>query len=478
MDPIICIDSYHATAPAACIPLTSKPLPALLAPPAAIHDTPSNNGGGGSLSSFFSSTSSLSLHHHQRQKSNNSSIYAAPANEQQQDHAYLFHPPSSTAYYTVIQKQSQEIQDLRQDLILLNQKYISQFDRIQIAEQAQHQVESELEDLSRKLFEQANEMVSQEKKARFLAEKRVAQLERELKCVYEALDNERDQLNELRRKFEENQQEQSVHPLVVMTTTARSSTDTAEDSISSSSESSWSDTSTKMMDSTNIYLDDGWLSLFKNFLSVAPNTPLESLHRLPFLKQCMDLDIEPCLRFGIKSKLSIKRVLDAILRQPCFIESSSSSSSEIKAKRYSHDDRSVNSSDSNSGCLGVPNQHQPVVRRSSFAFINKLKAPPSADQQQQQDIYCYGCGNLIKQRGESNKLFKFKLKESDTEWYWIDRGCRDRLVAVCDFYVFIRHLREGGKKNKPVQSLFQECVWLRLVMFWARSGVHHHNHQR
>ncbi len=403
-DPVILINyaNDHLS-----IPITSKPLPALLAPPTGFAD--------GSLSSFASSVSNL--------ERSNSSLSLM-----EEQHSYLQNNDNRN-YYNVIQRQSQEIQDLRQDLIKLNQKYIDQVERIKTAEQAQFLVESELEDLSTKLFEQANEMVAQEKKARFYAEKKVSQLERELKKVYEELDNEKAQLKELKEKLtQEESSPLSIHPLSM-----------TENNSSNNDEFQY----TATIESNNVYLDNGWLSLFKDFLTLAPNTPIESIHRLPFLKHCLDLDIEPCLRFGNRwCKLSMKIIVYSLIKQPCFIES------DTPRKRHSHDN-------------ALPNK--PITRRSSFAIFNTTKKTDES-------IQCYGCNNNV---NTLTDLFRFKLKETDTEWFWIDRSCRDRLVAVCDFYVFIRHVRQGLQSQRTINSLFQECVWLRLVMFWARSGVHH-----
>ncbi|KAI7895054.1 uncharacterized protein EV154DRAFT_391521, partial [Mucor mucedo] len=318
-----------------------------------------------------------------------------------------------------IQKQSQEIQELRHEIIHLNQKYIDQIDRIQIAEQAQFQVESELEDLSLRLFEQANKMVAEEKKARYVAEKKLMQMERELSTVHQELSDERAQLNELRRRFEEDGEQQNFyHPSDISTT------DTVPPVVLCVSPSPMS-----MIDSTNVFLDDAWLGLFKDFLTLAPKTSMEAIHRLPFLKQCLELDIEPCLRFGntTRSRLSIKKVLEAVMREPCLIES------DTPKKRHSHDHLSTN---------------------TTTATMKQTM--------------CYACGTTM-----HLDLFRFRLKEQDTESYLIDRACRDRLVAVCDFYVFIRHVRSGLQSQRTIQSLFQECIWLKLCMFWARSGVHH-----
>ncbi|GAA5799624.1 hypothetical protein EDC94DRAFT_598017 [Helicostylum pulchrum] len=412
MDPVILIDSYH-TRNGISVPITLKPLPALLAPPNNFDESPG---------SFYSPNSSLHV-----SCSSLSSILKEEDSSLSQ--------PNNSAYYMVIQKQSQEIQDLRQDLLRLNQRYIEQSDRIQIAEQARFQVESELEDLSSRLFEQANEMVSQEKRARYYAEKKATRLETELTLAYQELGDERDQLKELKQKFE------SDHLLTLSPLNGNNNVPVIHIDQQQQQHQ-------QCMDPTNIYLDDGWLKLFKDFLSLAPITPLDTIHRLPFLKLCLDLDIEPCLRFGNtlkSSRISSKRVLEAIIHEPCFIES------ETPKKRHSHDDRML-----------APKQ--PVVRRSSFV-TNAFKFRSNEETQQQ----CYGCGAMM-----NTDLFRFKLKEHDTDWFWIDRACRDRLVAVCDFYVFIRHVRSGLQDQRTIQSLFQECVWLKLCMFWARSGVHHY----
>lgn len=429
-DPLILLNSQHIDD--LLVPITIKPLPALLAPPTNL-----------SLSTTSLQTPNTANSYYQYNNTEPHMESVSVSEQSPLPRASLPDlPPTTTTpnYYTVIQKQSQEIQDLRHDLIRLNQKYIDQIERMQTAEQAKHQVESELEDLSLRLFEQANQMVSDEKKARFHAEKKITQLERELTSVYEELGNEKAQLSELRVKIHA----PSIHPLEQQQQQQRQQQPQNHEQrphgISSAA-----------------YLDRGWLNLFKDFLTLAPKTPLEQMNRLPFLKQCLELDIEPCLRFGNNSKsgqLSMRRVLDAIIHQSCFIESETNFE-----KRRSHDTRMPTTS-------AVP---LVVARRSSFAQItSRFRSSSSATVAVKQS--CYGCGIELQA-----PLFRFRLKEQDTEYFTIDRSCRDRLVAVCDFYVFIRNVRMGLQSQKTIQCLFRECVWLRLCMFWARSGIHHDN---
>ncbi|KAF9925023.1 rab guanine nucleotide exchange factor S2 [Linnemannia zychae] len=65
-------------------------------------------------------------------------------------------------------------------------------------ETSKMKLESELEDLSKSLFEEANRMVNEERKATYLAHKRVEALERQLDEVLDLCKSERDQLVELK----------------------------------------------------------------------------------------------------------------------------------------------------------------------------------------------------------------------------------------------------------------------------------------
>ncbi|KAG0316821.1 hypothetical protein BGZ99_006650 [Dissophora globulifera] len=52
----------------------------------------------------------------------------------------------------------------------------------------------------------------------------------------------------------------------------------------------------------------------------------------------------------------------------------------------------------------------------------------------------------------------------------LDRFCRDRIVAVCDFYMFLAHLRQGLLRQQSIPELFRRALWLRQRMACARIG--------
>ncbi|KAI8355167.1 hypothetical protein BD560DRAFT_426694 [Blakeslea trispora] len=161
----------------------SKPQPALLAPSITITDS--------SYTLYPSSSSLVTCFDLQHNDTSKPQITASPE-------SMLL----SKASDSLIQTQSQEIEGMRKDLMKLNQKYVLQIERTQTAEQAHHQMEAELEDLSLRLFEQANGMVSEERKKRFDAERRVTQLESKLVTTIRELAQVKAQLKELRARLE------------------------------------------------------------------------------------------------------------------------------------------------------------------------------------------------------------------------------------------------------------------------------------
>ncbi|KAF9430505.1 rab guanine nucleotide exchange factor S2, partial [Podila epigama] len=84
--------------------------------------------------------------------------------------------------------------------VIENLAYESQ--RRSQVESSKLKLESELEDLSRSLFEEANRMVNEERQATFLASKKIDALERQLDEVLDLCKSERDQLAELKVRMQ------------------------------------------------------------------------------------------------------------------------------------------------------------------------------------------------------------------------------------------------------------------------------------
>ena len=347
--------------------------------------------------------------------------------------------------------QSETIRRLQQDMQALNTKYVSEIERAAETLYQKDMVEQELEELSCRLFEQANDMVAQEKRAKHALEDQLRKTQRQLLA-------EQNQLRELRL-----QQQQDIVLQKSTSSTASLSSNNNESVVfinNNSEKSSCSKTK-----GLTEYYSPATVEAFKQFVKKSASTtpiashkqqqqqqqqhiPLVKIHhQFPFLKMCQDDDIEPCLRFGLNSRWSIKKLIDYLLRQPCFIEKIDSSSTPLSA-----DYCGVPSSAYNRPLLWERwiDHHQPT-------------ATPTADKTESSlPMACSACGE------PSSELdYRFRL-DMNEDWYRIDRYCRDRLVAVCEYYVFIRNIYMGLYGDKDVNILYEETVRLRLQIFYAR----------
>jgi hypothetical protein len=79
---------------------------------------------------------------------------------------------------------------------------------------------------------------------------------------------------------------------------------------------------------------------------------------------------------------------------------------------------------------------------------------------------CSTCGR--------NEPYRYRFKISDVQndlWYPICLNCRARLVCVCDFYQFIRNIRQGLYAERTAEELYIEALSLKRMMFYTRIGT-------
>lgn len=295
----------------------------------------------------------------------------------------------------------QQLDRLTLDLQALNQKYVAEIERGGNIQHEKDMVEHELEELSRKLFEEANEMVAAEKRARH-------QLENELRLTQEHLAAEKTQLHELRLRL--------------------------LDSASPQKKKRKSKAKSMPALAKKNPFDDVQLEFFGEFIETCATKKqltVKKINQSDFMKHCLNEDIEPCLRFGSQSKLSTKKMIDSFSRQPCFIQLATS----------------IESLQSQQTTTTIWN------RRNN----NKNST-------------CSACGRSSACTTQEPLYYQFRLDETD-HWLLIDQYCRDRLVAVCDFFVFIRNIQLGLYCDRSTQDLYSENIRLRLQMFYSRMGA-------
>ncbi|KAI8877863.1 hypothetical protein K501DRAFT_259643 [Backusella circina FSU 941] len=325
---------------------------------------------------------------------------------------------------------TQEFNELQNDMELLNDKYVDEIERVAEIQHSKDMVESELEDLSRRLFEEANGMVANEKREKHHLELAQRHLENQLQETRERLTAEKMQLQELRARMQD-----------MMVTSITPQQDEmppkTPDHIKDITRL-FSERISEQVDIDTLILDE-----FEEFVKQSTALPLKKIHSLAFMKSCQEEDIESCLRFGPTSRLSARKINEAIVLNTCFIEESPLGFAEEQAKR-------------SSGEMPLKISAAKTLMWERFSTNNQGTVFSG----------CQACG-----RNDGTALpYRFRISYFD-DWACIDRFCRDRLVAVCEFYVLIRNIRQGLYSSRSVPDLYHEAMRLRLQMFYARMGA-------
>ncbi|CAG8440386.1 5073_t:CDS:2 [Ambispora leptoticha] len=207
-----------------------------------------------------------------------------------------------------------------------------------------------------------------------------------------------------------------------------------------------------------VYLDGIVYEEFQEYVKAFTTSPAPNNLNLnaPFMKRCMSEDIQPCLfegKSGWKSPFYKRRLLEAIMKNQC----------EIQTIYF------------NSSMPGTPTTSQ--ISISSRSSYQEPPPPPK--------VKCGLCGCLrsceyrMRISGPDAAVpptattLASSARLSVTEkpgWIPLDRFCRDRVVAVCDFYAYLSHLRQGLLANSPVWGMYKQCLKYRRKMGMARVG--------
>lgn len=327
--------------------------------------------------------------------------------------------------------QTANFQALQNDMELLNDKYVDEIERVAEIQHSKDMVESELEDLSRRLFEEANGMVANEKREKYNLEVAQKHLENQLQETRDRLGAEQMQLKELRKRMEDMMEVEKTVMEVPKTP------DHIKDITSLLAERM------NLLEQKNAHIDTLMLDEFQEFVKTGTAVSLKKIHTIPFMKNCQEEDVEACLRFGPNSRLSARKMNEAIVLNTCFIEESPQGFAEEQAKRAI-------------GELPLKISGAKSMMWERFSSNNQTTVFSG----------CQACG-----RNDGTALpYRFRISYFD-DWACIDRFCRDRLVAVCEFYVLIRNIRQGLYNNRSIPDLYHEAMRLRLQMFYARMGA-------
>lgn len=409
--------------------------------------------------------------------------------KQSEQHDYIQHLRQQIiTKEQAIERRGPELEALKQDLEILQQKCTGERQQVQQIQQSKESVKRELEELSQRLFEEANEMIQHEKKEKERIEQDLEvvrhllnEAQSDLALAQKELAQLRHHLQSEESKYQKQQQHQQHRPSSTCTNLSdhristhssssssaalvdhpdapplsslmRAQIDLATQSIVSNQAATTTAQPTTTKPSLGVQVeaseDDHCLMEFRQFIDAATTVSLRKLNSLPYMKHVIEEDVKPTLRFGPNPRMACRKIIDAILVKTCFVEDC--------PPGYVNQLIETQQRQQAAAAANAENTIASLWERFSLSPV----------------FYgCQACGRAVapeeKEQCDRVLLYRFRTSYFD-EWSCIDRYCRDRLESVMQFYAFLRQLRIGAYRHRSLTDLYQECSRLRLQMFLAR----------
>jgi hypothetical protein len=355
----------------------------------------------------------------------------------------------------VLEVKQDEINKMRDDMEILGQKLIDETEKRAEIQHANENVTTELEELTQSLFEEANNMVANEKRERFGAQVNLQILMQEkqqllAKQLYDTnlqLQMEQAQAREFRLRISQLEQVQEDALL------AQSRRTVSLPQISSPTS----------LDSDPKYLvDTELLAQFVELKERAPKVKMTKIHDILFMRNALEDDVTPCLRFGGNPRTSTKKFIDAIIANTCFIE-------EMETEQIKElEDRDARVARNSQTSL-LEKADAPTTSLFNKTVLERITNALTTPREVDEKGGCSTCGR--------DEPYRFRFKISDIQqdiWYPICHDCRSRLFAVVDFYQFIRNMRQGLFTSRNTEDLYLEALNLKRLIWYARIGAGSH----
>ncbi|KAI9245831.1 hypothetical protein BDA99DRAFT_527552 [Phascolomyces articulosus] len=198
--------------------------------------------------------------------------------------------------------------------------------------------------------------------------------------------------------------------------------------------------------------------------SSATATALHAMPTTPFMKRVIAEDVDPCLfqtggSSWWKSPWFKRKLTDAIVSNRCEIQNwNSSNNNTAFSSSASSSPATSHISTTSSASAAAIQQQQASAPKTKCTCCGMLRICEFRMRLQHPN---QNVGSLYQQQQQQKK---------PAPWLPIDRFCRDRIVAVCDFYSFMSHLRQGLMQNSPVLHMFKQCQHYRRRMGLAKVG--------
>lgn len=432
--------------------------------------------------------------------------------------------PEKEEAAVLISRLLQEMQQLRQENRKLSLEVDAERHQKDSLLAAKNALTAEIEELTKTLFEEANGMVAVEAQARWNLEQAQSRLEAELQKTRDLLSLECEQTKLLRGIVEEEKQtKRSSDPVLwdidVFGARLKDSyyddffQDRTFDCRARSSVTHWERLSTLTVESApfrlfSTFIDECFrisLALNQRSKDLADESVMAVLGH-PFMRACLQADIEPCLAFPVlekagKLKSMLKKLLPALLKNTCLIEplpNQSQSPNSVQSPLLSPE--SIRASplsirsfisiaappvarSKTSSPIKIPGSNNTNTASNFDSFlgssptsITSIESCPVSPSSVASSVSLLKC-SLCDCPG-SKATHRFKISASpissptkSPQWNLICKSCRDRLVSVASFFTILRHLIQGLHAHRPKLDVYYDFMQAKRYMFYTRAGV-------
>lgn len=324
-------------------------------------------------------------------------------------------------------------------------------------------LESEIEDLTKILFQEANIMVATEVKQKEQLVLDYKKMQTENRVLRERLEIESSQLNELRSKLLDAKQTYCTDSQYVWDVDG-----TLVDEIFSGNTFdavSKSEYRLHLIEAVNQKSFDIFVSFLNQLSTIKTDA---DIFNCDFIQQVYNEDILPCLGSYGKSKSFCRKIAQSMLSNTFCIENYGPRTPSYSNLHEGIDHNTVSTSENDLKIHSTPESPSKLRKLMSNMTISVTSLPDNFllpdERTKKASSSCSLCHT-------QPVKFRFQL-QSNTTWYSICNSCRKCLVASANFFSFIRNIKSSlfGPRIKPMIELYLESAQYRRACFYARSG--------
>ena len=206
----------------------------------------------------------------------------------------------------------------------------------------------------------------------------------------------------------------------------------------------------------------------------------------PFLKRVYDEDIYPTLMFALRGRPFVKQVLAVVAANKLAFEKQLFYVDQFQNPVESHPGDTLSASLDGESVLLSSKATSSREKFPCCEFCGREILPKPSMFLDLDDPSCHSDADVTFQCSgsthESTSKFSceaYRLLIEDPQmassfgksFYVLDSLCRDKIVAVCDFFAFIRYYKAGLYQNLSNESLFVKWLHLKRNLFHARLGA-------